>query len=171
MTGEHPGAWSPRHAIVVLVAIALLAACGYRPRGNVALPEDFRSVYVQAPVEITDELTVFLDSGGASVVETRGEADASIRVTSERDEQRVVAVDASTGKAREFELLYTLDFTVRMQDGTVLIPSEHVVIRRIYVFDPDAVIGATQNVASLQRDMRRDAAERIIRITEAALGR
>ena len=37
--------------------------------------------------------------------------------------------------------------------------------------DPDAVIGATQNVAELQRDMRRDAAERIIRITEASLGK
>jgi outer membrane lipopolysaccharide assembly protein LptE/RlpB len=58
-----------------------------------------------------------------------------------------------------------------MKDGTMLLPSERVVVRRIYVFDPDAVIGATQNVAALQRDMRRDAAERIIRLIEAALGK
>lgn len=155
--------------LVALVAISLLAACGYRPRGSIALPADFRSVYVQAPVEISDELTVFLDAGGASVVGAQGEADASIKVTGETNQERIVAVDAATGKAREFELLYTLDFSVRMQDGTMLVPTEHLTLRRIYVFDPDAVIGATQNVESLRRDMRRDAAERIIRITEAAL--
>lgn len=160
-----------RLALVAVLAAALMSACGFRPRGSIELPEDFREVYVQAPVDIADELTIFLDSGGASVAESQGAADASIKVQREKYEQRVVAVDATTGKAREFELLYTLDFSVRMKDGTMLVPSEHLVVRRIYVFDPDAVIGATQNVADLQRDMRRDAAERIIRITEAALGK
>ena len=58
-----------------------------------------------------------------------------------------------------------------MKDGTMLVPPEHLVIRRIYVFDPTAVIGATRNVETLRVDMQRDAAERIIRLTEAALGR
>ena len=80
-------------------------------------------------------------------------------------------MDAATGKAREFELLYTLDFSVRMKDGTMLVPPKHLVIRRIYVFDPTAVIGATRNVETLRVDMQRDAAERIIRLTAAALGK
>ncbi len=94
-----------------------------------------------------------------------------IKVHSQNYDQRVVAVDATTGKAREFELLYTLDFSVRMKDGTMLVPPERLVVRRIYVFDPTAVVGATRNVAALRLDMQRDAAERIIRLTEAALGK
>lgn len=159
------------HALIALLVAAHLSACGFRPRGSAALPEDFRNVYVQAPVDITDELAIFLESGGAGVVETREAADALIRVAGENYDQRVVTVDATTGKAREYELLYTLDFSVRMRDGSMLIPTEHLVVRRIYIFDPNAVIGAGQNVASIKRDMRRDAAERIIRLTEAALGR
>ena len=158
-------------ALVFVLTSALMTACGFRPRGSIELPADFRNVYVQAPIDISDELAIFLDGGGATVVESPAEADASIKVQNENYEQRVVAVNATTGKAREFELLYTLNFSVRMKDGTMLLPSEQVVVRRIYVFDPDAVIGATQNVAVLQRDMRRDAAERIVRITEASLGK
>jgi len=162
---------SLRSALIVLLSAALISACGFRPRGSVALPEDFKSVYVDAPIEISDELAIFLDSGGATVNNVRKDADAVIRVQSENYEQRVVSVDATTGKAREFELIYTLSFSVRMKDGTALVPSERLVVRRIYVFDPTAVIGATRNVDALRVAMRRDAAERIIRLTEAALGK
>ena len=158
-------------ALVMILAAALVSACGFRPRGSIALPEDFRQIYVEAPIEIADELAIFLESGGATVSKSRGEADAVIKVQSESYADRVVAVDATTGKAREFELLYTLNFSVRMKDGTMLVPPEHMVVRRVYVFDPTAVIGATQNVAVLQVDMRRDAAERMIRVTEVALGK
>ncbi len=160
-----------RYTLVALLAAALASGCGFRPRGSVALPEDFRNVYVDAPIEISSELATVLDGGGGTVAKTPGEADGVIKVQSENYQQRVVAVDAATGKAREFELLYTLEFSVRMKDGTMLVPPEHLVIRRIYVFDPTAVIGATRNVETLRVDMQRDAAERIIRLTEAALGR
>lgn len=159
-----------RCALLALLVAALVTGCGFRQRGSVSLPEDFREVYVDAPVEILDELTLFLQSGGATVLDASADADAVIKVRSQRYDERVIAVDATTGKGREFELLYTLDFSVRMKDGTMLVPSEHVAVRRIYVFDPTAVIGATQNVEALQRDMRRDAAERIVRLTQAALG-
>jgi len=160
-----------RYALLLLLSAALVSACGFRLRGSttVALPEDFRNVYVEAPIEISDELAIFLDGGGATVTGTRGDADAVIKVQSENYEQRVAAVDAATGKAREFELIYSLDFSVRMKDGTMLVPLEHLVVRRVFVFDPTAVIGATQNVDALRVDMRRDAAERIIRLTNAAL--
>ena len=158
-----------RYLLFVLLSAALVSACGFRARGSITLPEDFRSVYVQAPIEVADELAIFLDGGGATVTKSRTDADAVIKVQSENYEQRVLSVDASTGKAREFELIYSLNFSVRMQDGTALVPSEHLVVRRVYVFDPTAVIGATRNVDALRMDMRRDAAERIIRRTEAAL--
>ncbi len=159
-----------RYSLVALLAAAMVSACGFRPRGSVSLPEDFREVYVDAPVEIVDEIAIFLENGGASVIDSSSEADAVIKVRSQQYDERVVSVDATTGKGREFELLYTLSFTVRMKDGTMLVPSEQVIVRRIYVFDPTAVIGATQNVEALQLDMRRAAAERIVRLTQAALG-
>ena len=159
--------------LVMILAAALVSACGFRLRGSTAvttLPEDFRQIYVEAPAEITDELAIFLERGGATVSKSRADADAVIKVQSEDYRQRVVAVDATTGKAREFELIYSLDFSVRMKNGIMLVLPEHITIRRVFVFDPTAVIGATQNVDALRVDMRRDAAERMIRLTTAALG-
>jgi outer membrane lipopolysaccharide assembly protein LptE/RlpB len=158
-------------ALVMILAAALVSACGFRPRGSITLPEDFRQIYVEAPVDITDELAIFLENGGATLSTSRAEADAVFKVQAERYQRRVIAVDAATGKAREFELVYSLDFSVRMKNGIVLVAPERMVLRRILVFDPNAVIGATQNAEALRVDMRRDAAERMIRITEVALGK
>jgi LPS-assembly lipoprotein len=160
-----------RYALAVLLSAALVSACGFRPRGSISLPADFRQVYVEAPVQMADELETFLASGGASSAKSRADADAVISVQSEHFEKRVASVDATTGKAREYVLLYALDFSVRMKNGTALVPSEHMVVRRVYVFDPTAVLGASNNVDALHLDMQRDAAERIIRRTEAALAR
>jgi len=162
---------SLRYALVALMTLALASGCGYRPRGSISLPDDIRSIYIDGPVEFADEVDVFLNDEDVKVVDTAGKADAVIAIHSQRFDERVTAVDATTGKAREFELLYTVDYSFRMKDGAVLIPSERVVSRRIYVFDPNAVIGATRNVAALQRDMRQDAAQRIIRAADAALTR
>jgi LPS-assembly lipoprotein len=169
MTFAHLPSGTLRYALVVLVAAALGSACGFRPRGAVSLPEDFRRVYVEAPIQIADELVIFLKNGGADIVNIRSDADAVITVQSQNFQDRVAAVDAVTGKAREFELLYSLDFSVRSADGATLVAPEHVVIRRVYIFDQNAVIGSQDNVAALRVDMQRDAAERIIRLTEAAL--
>ena len=169
MTAPRFPAPALRACTVLLLTATLLIACGFRPRGSVDLPADFRQVYVEAPYQIADELEVFLDSGGAAIAKSSADADAVIKVQSEKFQERVVAVDATTGKAREYELLYTLDFSVRMKDGAMLVPMEPVAIRRVYIFDPTAVLGSTNNVAALHIDMRRDAAEKIIRRTEAAL--
>ena len=158
-----------RYALLALLTAALVSACGFRPRGSVELPKDFREIYVDAPIEIGDELEIFLDAGGASKTTNRSEADAVISVRNERYDQRVVSVDATTGKAREYELLYVLDFSIRAKDGSMLVPSERVVVRRIYIFDPTQVLGDTNQVALIRRDMRIDAAERIVRITESRL--
>lgn len=158
-----------RALIVALLTASLISACGFRARGSVSLPEDFREVYVDAPIEIADEIAIFLGSGGATVTSVRSDADAVIKVLAETYDQRVMAVDATTGKEREFELLYAFDFSIRMKDGIMLIPPEHVVVRRIYLFDPTDVIGGRRNIEVLRQDMRREAAQRIIRLTEAAL--
>jgi LPS-assembly lipoprotein len=160
-----------RYALVALLAAALLSACGFRPRGSLELPPDFREIYVEGPVDISDEIAIFLESGGASLVTNGAEADAVIKVQPHGYAERVVSVDAETGKAREFELLYTLDYSIRMKDGTMLIPPERFSVRRIYVFDPTAGLGASNNVTVLRRDMRQDAAQKIIRATQAALAK
>jgi len=155
---------------LLLLCTCMVTSCGFRPRGAVELPADVRQVFVQAPAAITDELEVFLDAGGARLIDNREEADAVIAVQSEAYHRRVLSVDPNTGKEREFELVYTVSFAVRREDGSMLVAPQTVKLRRDYVFDAEAVIGKGREEGVLRDEMRRDAAQSIVRRMEAALG-
>ena len=126
---------------IPLIAVALLlSGCGFKLRGAVDLPENIRTVQVMAPPELRNDILTLLESGGVGVSASGSGADARITVTSERFSRRVLSVDPTTGKEREFELAYTLDFGVTDRGGQALIENGKVNLLRDYVFDPEAVI-------------------------------
>ena len=156
--------------VALLAVVAGLGGCGFHMRGATDLPQDFREIYVEAPISMVDEIEVFVESGGGRLVGDRAVADGSITVRSERYNRRVIAVDPVTGKEREFELLYIVNFDARLKDGTDLVAPQDLVVRRNYIFDETAVLGASREETVLRDEMRRDAAQRIVRIVSASLG-
>lgn len=153
----------------LIAAAALLGGCGFHLRGGLDLPENIRTVQVMAPQALRNDILALLESGGIEASTSSAEADASITVTSERFSRRVLSVDPTTGKEREFELAYTVDFGVIRRDGTQVIDSGTVNLLRDYVFDPQAVIGTSREEDVLRDEMRRDAARQLMRRVEAAL--
>ena len=158
-------------SIPLLAAALLLAGCGFKLRGAVELPEDIRTVQVMAPPELRNDILTLLDSGGVGVSASGANADARITVTGERFSRRVLSVDPTTGKEREFELAYALDFGVTARGGQTVIENGSVNLLRDYVFDPEAVIGTGREEELLREEMRRDAARQLMRKVEAALKR
>ena len=155
--------------IPLVAAALLLSGCGFKLRGALDLPEDIRTVQVMAPPELRNDILTLLESGGVGVSTNGGGADARITVTSERFSRRVLSVDPTTGKEREFELAYTLDFGVTDRGGRAVIENGKVNLLRDYVFDPEAVIGAGREEELLREEMRRDAVRQLMRRIEAAL--
>jgi LPS-assembly lipoprotein len=149
--------------------LAVLSGCGFQLRGQVALPEDLRAVFVSAPVLIADELEVFLASGGARVTPDREAADARISASGERFDRRLLSVDPDTGREREFELVYTVWASATRRDGSIILSNQPITLVRDFVFDPAAVLGTGREEAVLYDEMRRDAARQIVRRIEAAL--
>ena len=70
---------------------------------------------------------------------------------------------------REFELSYSVSFELRKTDGTVLVEHQTVSLVRDYLFDADQVIGKSREQNVLKKEMRRDAAQRILTRLSAAL--
>lgn len=155
--------------IPLLAAVLVVSGCGYKLRGALDLPESIRKVHVMAPPDLRNDILVLLESGDIDATATRPEADASITVTSEQFSRRVLSVDPTTGKEREFELAYTLAFAVTRGDGTRIIEDGSVNLLRDYVFDPEAVIGTSREEDLLRDEMRRDAARQLMRRVGAAL--
>ncbi len=146
-----------------------LGACGFKMRGDVDLPDDVKKVHIVGPTIFRDELETFIESGGAEVVEDPAAADATVKIGRELFEQRTLAVDPNTGKEREFEMVYLVDFRVTRPDGTVSLGPERVRLVRDFLFDSDQVLGRSRERSLLQVEMRRDAAEEIVRRIDTRL--
>jgi LPS-assembly lipoprotein len=111
---------------------------------------------------LTEELTLLLEAGGASLVSNAEEADAVLEVGGESFSQRVLAVDPQTGKAREFQLGYVATFSFKPRTGPTVVDGEEVRIVRELLFDDEAVLGKLEERSTLYSEMRRDAAQQIL---------
>jgi len=167
--GEKCGADIVRCAVMALALAA--AGCGYQLRGAVSLPPGLDAVHVAGPHEIRAALVEVFDSGGVRVRSNGDSAQAVVRLTDERFSQRLLSLDPDTGKEGEFELSYRVTFRVTGPDGEELVPGQTVSLLRDYVFDSAALLGKNREQRTLHAEMRRDAAGRIARRIQAALGR
>jgi len=157
------------YRLAIALLAALLAGCGFALRGAPDLPADVRSVAIDARSGLlADEVEVYLREAGAALVASREQADAVLDLGREHFEERVVSVDSETGKEREFELAYTVNCSLRDRDGKTLVGPQTVSLLRDYVFDPERVIGASREQSVLREEMRRDAAQEILRRIDAA---
>lgn len=154
---------------VVVVALSLLAGCGFQLRGTRKADIDAATAYLQSgPADLLlAHLRRTLAYSGVRTVSSPAKADLVIALGRERIERRVLSVDARTGKVREFELDYTVGLTVRRADGQVLVDDESVELQRDFTFDETAVLGKFEEQALLEQDIRADAAATILRRLEA----
>lgn len=154
-----------------LLLASTLAGCGFELRGQMVLPSDIRQIHVQGPAVLKNEIEVALSGTGVAVAEERAAADAVLAIESDRFNRRVLSVDPDTGKEREFELVYVVSFRATRGNGEMLLEGQRVNLLRDYVFDADAVIGKSREEGVLRQEMRRDAAQQILRRLESALNR
>jgi LPS-assembly lipoprotein len=157
---------------VVVGATALLAACGFHPRGAVRLPEGLHSVHVQAPSRaLADPIELYLQAGGARVTRQPAKADLTLVLSDESLSRRLLAVDPRTGKGREYELAYALTYRAGRPDGSAILPPDTVRLVRQYTFNPTEVIAKGEEEALIYAEMREDAIQHILRRLRFAVER
>ena len=154
----------------LLLVVTLLAGCGFALRGANVLPENLRDLYLVAPTELRSQVEVFLEGSRTRLVERRDAASVVLSMVKPRYDRRVLSVDPTTGKEREFELSYTVDVSATARDGSPLLTPQPVTLLRDYVFDRDALIGASREEGVLRDEMRRDAVRQVLLRLRAAAG-
>ena len=150
--------------IAVLALAASLAGCGFHLRGQEEQGVAARALpvtYVQGgnpQTGLTDELR----RSGSHIVQDRQQAKLVLTIFADGFERRLLSVGA-TGKAREFELYYNVNFDVHDQAGKALLPKTDISLVRDYRFDETQVLGKDAEEAVLRQDLVRDAAQQILR--------
>ncbi|MCH8071074.1 MAG: hypothetical protein IIA09_03910 [Proteobacteria bacterium] len=120
----------------------LLAACGFQMRGATSVPPEMVRTYIAAE----DQRSLFyrrlrdsLRGAGINVVESPAEATATFSILSDIPGQRVLSVSARN-VPREFEVFYTVFYSVQTESVTLLEPRSQT-LTRDYTWDETKVLG------------------------------
>lgn len=158
--------------IVIVCHLLIIQGCGFRLRGSVDLPDIMSVTYIEGTAiygELGRQLNSSFDRAGARLTSDRAEATAILAILKNELKRRVLTVDATTGQAREYELIYTLRFKVDNSSGGTFLPEQGIRQIRDYTFDPDNVLAKGDEEERLVKEMITIASNQMLRRISIAL--
>jgi len=160
--------WQASRSILLFcVLAAVLTACGFKLRGAFDLPAELQKIYVVGGQsgELRQDLNDML-AYSAEVVKHKADADAVLTINKEELDTRTLSVD-SRGKVRESEIEYSVIYSLVLTDGRILLDKEGLLLTRDFIDDENDVIGRSNESQVIKRDLKRDAAQQILRRVQA----
>ena len=152
--------------ISLMLAVSIVASCGFKLRGSLDISQDISPIYFQqnSVFELGREIKQLLATNEISVVENVDEVDddkfkAKLTLLNEVRDRRVLSVDAN-GRAREYLLKYMINYTIKLKG--LKETEESISLTRSLLFDPVAVLAVTNESDVLYHDMQRDAARLVL---------
>jgi LPS-assembly lipoprotein len=131
-----------KNAITVATLLVFLAGCGFQMRGTRSVPAEMSRTYI----ETADRHSLFyrqlradLLSADVELVESPLDASATFSIISDITGQRVLSVSARN-VPREFEVFYTVMYSLKTEKETLLDPRSQTLIRD-YTWDETEVLG------------------------------
>jgi LPS-assembly lipoprotein len=151
-------------SILALGAGLVLAGCGFHLQGHTPLPSQFKVSYVDAHDRQSDfvqGLRSALLVNGAVLTEDTTAATATVHVLDDKHVQRVLSVSPDN-LPREYELTYTVRFSVTSGDKELLAPQE-VASTREYSFTVTELLAKENEEAILQAALAHDLVDVVMR--------
>jgi LPS-assembly lipoprotein len=145
-------------------ALVLLGACGFHLQGHHPLPAQLRVSYVQAADRQSDfvqDLRKELLTSGAQLMADSKDATAVVRILTDSFQRRVLSVSV-TDQPVEYEITYTVRFSVSFGDKEVL-PVQEVSAVRDYTFDETILLAKQNEEAILREALAHDLADVVMR--------
>lgn len=153
-------------AFTAIIFTLLLGGCGYHLRGAYQLPPQMATTTIRADnmnSELVRGLKRSFETSGITIVDHLGANDVAVaekskvavlRIVKETHNKRILSVDAK-GRVREYELHYAIGIELSAADDFFL-PEQALELSRDFLFDPEDVLGKSDEEADLLRDMQRD---------------
>lgn len=153
----------PLDAGIALAAAVLLAGCGFHLEGRTLLPALMRRPYIRASNPQSDfvqSLRRDLIISGAHPVDAPTHASARIDVH-DQVRRRVLSVSA-TNRPTEYQVIYTVHFSVSASGKTVL-AGQTVSATRSYTFNESQLLATEHEQSILTGAMGRELADIVMR--------
>lgn len=168
MARQNPGLrlFCRRWLLLSAITILLLAGCGFHLRGSFELPPGLENIAiddVSTTSDIAQVLKTQLRRHNITPLKKVDDANLIIVIDSEAHQRRVMTVSPE-GRVQEFELMYTVSYSLlNKQNPQASVSDQRLVVKRDLRFDETAVLGVTSEEDRLKREMVNSAAEQILR--------
>jgi LPS-assembly lipoprotein len=139
--------------LLLSLSLGLLAGCGFQLRGDPAVPSEMARTYIATDDRHSLFYRTFrrqLAAAGAELVDSPVDATAEFAILADETGQRVLSVSARNVPT-EFEVYYTVYYSVRSGEKTLLEPQLHT-LTRDYTYDETRVLGKAR-----EEELLRDA--------------
>ena len=147
---------------IFLSLLLFLSACGYQLRGSIELPKGMENVYLEgASGQLRGEISNALRFSKGQLVDAPKKAGIVIKIQQEEMRTRVLSVSA-TGKANQFQLLYTLVFSIYDSSDTLLLANQRVQSQRSYFNDQEEVLAQSNEEQLIRNEMYGQAVRSIV---------
>jgi len=143
--------------------MAMLSGCGFRLQGTGPALESVSNVYVEANDRYTffyRELSDQLSQRGATMASSADDADSVIYVIEDSRGERVSAVSIRNTPL-EYEVFYTVKYSVRMAGNEVIEPTR-IITKNRYEFDETKVLGKAEERDMLLKAQAADIARQVL---------
>jgi len=154
--------------ISLLFFTCVLAACGFHLRGTYDLPEHLSPLFIDKglmSLQLYLELRAALIASGIDLTDVAVTSAFVLDVNREHRSRDVILVD-TLGRAREYRLIYRLEFSLQAS-GESLIDKSNIQLTRNLLFDPETVLGVAQEQEYVYDDMIRDSASQVLQKLQA----
>jgi LPS-assembly lipoprotein len=152
---------------LLVLALIVLAGCGFRLRGTAEVP--FDTIYIpNAVTGIALELKRSIEAAtDAAVVDQPKNAEAILQFTREAREREILSLTAA-GRVREYRLRYRVGFRLHDGKGNEYVPQSNLELTRDVSFNDAQVLAKEAEEELLFRDMQNDLVQQILRRLAAA---
>lgn len=147
-----------------LVALALLAGCGFQLQGELVTPPGMERTYidtVERNSQFHREFRRQLLAAGVELVDSPAEATAIFAVTTDDTGQRVLSVSARNVPT-EYEVFYTVQYSLVSGEETLL-ALQDVTFTRDYTWDETLVLGKAREEDLLREAIVRDLVRTVLK--------
>ncbi|SEK44462.1 LPS-assembly lipoprotein [Colwellia chukchiensis] len=152
-----------RKPLTVSVLVMLLTGCGFALRGNYLLAPELQTMSfssVDPYGELTRIVKQHLTINDVNLVQRSSKAIPQMRILQDNLDRRTLSVFPN-GQVAEYELIYTVRYQILLPEQDVQYFSFE--LNRDYQDDPDIALAKSRELSLMLREMRQEAANKILR--------
>lgn len=155
--------------IFLLTLLLSISACGYHLRGSIDLPEGLKRIYMQGASGLLHKIMQrTLKSSGGELVTSIEQSGIVIQVLKEKMDRRVLSL-SSSGRANEYEIIYTLNFNLLDAEGNLLSKKQKIEISKDYFNDQEEVLAKDNEEQVIREEIYRTAVQSIVNRSRVVL--